>query len=125
LEEGTVRCYGRGLLQSYLRLQGYHAREDDVRNTLAHYDPEGTVARRRGPNKTRNGGEFITPKPDFLWYCNGHDKFRNYSIEIHASVDAYSKRIQFIYVGNSNRRQISILREALTLRELRDRYPFF
>jgi hypothetical protein len=94
LDEGTIRCYGRGLLQSYLRLQGHHAREDDVREALAHLDPEGTEARRRGPDKTRKGGEFITPGPDFLWYCDGHDKFRNYGIEIYAAVDAYSRRIQ-------------------------------
>jgi hypothetical protein len=125
LEEGTVRSYGRGLLQSYLRLQGHHAREDDVRDALAQYDPEGTAARRRGPDKTRKGGEFITPGPDFLWCCDGHDKFRNYGIEIYAAVDAYSRRIQFIYVGNSNRRQISVLRQALMLIESRDRCPSF
>jgi len=125
LEEGTIRSYGRGLLQSYLRLQGHHAREDDVRDALAHYDPEGTAARRRGPNKTRKDGEFVTAGPDFLWCCDGHDKFRNYGIEIYATVDAYSRRIQSIYVGNSNRRQISILRQALTLIESRDRCPSF
>jgi hypothetical protein len=38
LQEGTVRCYGRGLLQTYLRLQGHNAREDDVRDALAHFD---------------------------------------------------------------------------------------
>jgi hypothetical protein len=125
LEEGTVRCYGRGLLQSYLRLKGHHAREDDVRDALAHLDPEGTEARRRGPDKTRQSGEFITPGPDFLWCCDGHDKFRNYGIEIYAGVDAYSRRIQWVYVGNSNRRQISVLRQALAVIEDRDRCPSY
>lgn len=105
-----MRCYGRGLLQSYLRLKGHHAREDDVRDALAHLDPESTEARRRGPDKIRQSGEFIIPGPDFLWCCDGHDKFRNYGIEIYAGVDAYSRRIQWIYAGNSNRRQISVLR---------------
>ena len=35
LQEGTYRAYGRGFLQSYLRLNGYIAREDDVRDALA------------------------------------------------------------------------------------------
>ncbi len=67
LQEGTCRCYGRGLLQSYLRLSGYIAREDDVRDALAHFDPQGTKARRRGPSRRHPGGEFIVPGPDFLW----------------------------------------------------------
>jgi hypothetical protein len=61
LEEGTCRSYGRGLLQSYLRVQGYITREDDVRDAIAFYDPRGTRARRRGPDKHRKDGEFITP----------------------------------------------------------------
>jgi hypothetical protein len=67
-----------------LRLQGYHVREDDVRDALASYDPESTAARRRGPGKTRKGSEFITLEPDFPWCSDGHDKFRNYGIEIYA-----------------------------------------
>jgi hypothetical protein len=90
-------------------VQGYIAREDDVRDAIAFYDPQGTRARRRGPDKHRKDREFITPGPDFLWCCDGHDKFRNYRIEIYAAVNVYSRRIQWIYVGNSNRRQISIL----------------
>jgi hypothetical protein len=45
--------------------------------------------------------------PDFLWCRDGHDKFRNYGIEIYAGVDAYSRRTQRMYVGNSDRKQIS------------------
>jgi hypothetical protein len=125
LQEGTCRCYGRGFLQSYLRLNGYIAREDDVRDAIAFYDAQGTQARRRGPDKRRRNGEFITPGPDFLWCCDGHDKFRNYGIEIYAAVDAYSRRIQWIYIGNSNRRQISILRQMLDTIKYHNRYPSF
>lgn len=82
-----------------MRLKGHHAREDDVRDGLAHIDPEGTEVRRRGPDKRQKGGEFVTPGPDFLWCCEGHNKFRNYGIEIYAGVDAYSRRILLVYVG--------------------------
>jgi hypothetical protein len=125
LQEGTCRSYGRGLLQSYIRLKGYIAREDDVRDAIAFYDPQGTRARRRGPDKHRKHGEFITPGPDFLWCCDGHDKFRNYGIEIYAAVDAYSRRILWIYVGNSNRRQISVLRQMLDTIKHHNRCPSF
>jgi hypothetical protein len=46
-------------------VQGYIARENDVRDAIAFYDPQGTRARRRGPDKHRKDGEFITPGPDF------------------------------------------------------------
>lgn len=44
---------------------------------------------------------------------DGHDKFRNYGIEIYASVDAFSRRIQWCYVGNSNCQAISVLRQMV------------
>ena len=115
LHKGVVRCYGRGLLKTYLRIKYQHnAREDDVRDAIATLDNPGTESRRKGPDKGRKGGEFITPGPDWLWCCDGHNKFRNYSIEIYAGVDAYLRRIQWCYVGNSNRRAVSVLRQAIT-----------
>jgi len=125
LQEGACRCYGRRFLQSYLRLNGHIAREDDVRDALAHFDPQGTEARRRGPSRRQPGGEFIVPGPDFLWSIDGHDKFRNYGIGIYAGVDVYSRRIQWIYVGNSNRRQLSILHQMVSIVEGRNRCPSF
>jgi len=77
----TCRSYGRGLLQSYFRLKGYIAREDDERDAIAYWDVQSTRARRRGSDKHRKDWEFITSGPDFLWCCDGHDKFRNYGIE--------------------------------------------
>src|SRR2546421_10620839 len=60
LHEGVVRCYGRGLLWTYLRIKCRHnAREDDVRDALATLDIPGKESRRKGPDKDRKGGEFI------------------------------------------------------------------
>ena len=43
LHEGVVRCYGRGLLRTYLRIKYRHnAREDDVRDAIATLDIPGT-----------------------------------------------------------------------------------
>jgi len=52
LHEGVVRCYGRGLLQTYLRIKyQHHAREDDVRDAIAALDIPGTESRRKAPIK--------------------------------------------------------------------------
>ena len=126
LHQGVVRCYGRGLLRTYLRVaHGHQARDDDVRDALSTLDTAGTESRRKGPSKSRQGGEYITPGPDWLWCCDGHDKFRNYGIEIYACVDAYSRRIQWCYVGNSNRRAVSILRQVVTTVKAYNRCPSF
>ena len=113
-------------MRTYLRVaHHHHAREDDVRDALAMLDAAGTTSRRKGPNRRHKGGEFITPGPDWLWCCDGHDKFRNYGIGIYACVDAYSRRIQWCYVGNSNRRAVSILRQAATAIKEYGRCPSF
>lgn len=126
LRQGECRCYGRGLLKTYLRIKFRHdARDDDVRDALSELDKRGTESRRPGPKKTHMGGEFITPGPDWLWCCDGHDKFRNYGIEIYAGVDAFSRRIQWCYVGNSNRRTVSILRQVVTTIKTYGRCPSF
>jgi hypothetical protein len=52
LNDGITRCYGRGLLRTYLRVKyHHHARENDVRDALTQLDIEGTESRRKEPNK--------------------------------------------------------------------------
>lgn len=126
LQQGECRCYGRGLLKTYLPVKHHHnARDDDVRDALAQLDEKGMASRRRGPDKHNKTGEYIVPGPDWLWCCDGHDKFRNYNIEIYAGVDAFFRQIQWCYVGNSNRRAISILRQAVTVIRKYGRCPSF
>ena len=126
LQQGVVRCYGRRFLHTYLRVEFHHnAREDDVRDALKALDAVAVESRLKGSDKRQKGGEYITPGPDWLWCCDGHDKFRNYGVEIYAAVDAYSRRIQWCYVGNSNRRAIGILRQAVTTFKAYNRCPSF
>ena len=83
LAEGTVRSYGREMVQSNLRReQGYRAREDDVRNALKLQDPAGTETRKPGTKRKRRL-EYIVPGPNFLWSIDGHDKLASYGIEMH------------------------------------------
>ena len=113
LAEGTVRSYGREMVQSNLRReQGYRAREDDVRNALKLQDPAGTETRKPGTKRKRRL-EYIVPGPNFLWSIDGHDKLASYGIEIYGAIDAYSRRILWFYVGNSNRTQLSVVRQFL------------
>ena len=32
--------------------------------------------------------KYIVPDPDWLWFADGHDKFRNYGIGIYCITDA-------------------------------------
>jgi len=127
LEEGTIRAYGRELTKTHLLThRAYRAREDDVRDALRKLDDKGTAARKPGPKRRRKrGGEYIVRGPDWLWCIDGHDKFRNYGIQIYAAVDAFSRKILWFYIGNSNRRGVSVLRQALTTIRSLGRCPRF
>jgi hypothetical protein len=95
LDEGTIRSYGRELVQAHLRVNHAHrAREDDIRYALKKLDAKGTAARKPGPKRRgKRGGEYIVRGPDWLWCIDGHDKFRNYGIGIYAAVDAFSRDV--------------------------------
>ena len=113
LAEGNVRSHGREMVYSNLRRQqGYRARQDDVWNALKLQDPVGTETRKPGAKRKRRL-EYIVPGPNFLWSIDGHDKLASYGIEIYAAIDAYSRRILWFYVGNSNRTQLSVVRQFL------------
>ena len=68
----------------------------------------------RAPGMRRKRQEnYIVPGPDWLWCLDGHDKLARYGIEIYGSVDAYSRKIIWFYVGVSNRTQVSVLHQYL------------
>jgi hypothetical protein len=66
LDEGTIRSYGRELVQAHLRVNHtYRAREDDVRYTLKKLNTKGIIARKSRPKRRRKmGGEYIVHSPD-------------------------------------------------------------
>jgi hypothetical protein len=74
-----------------------------VRAAIKLQDTEGSEARKPGIKRKKAFKRPVIPSPDHLWCINGHDKFRNYGIEIYAGIDAYSRRIIWAYCGNSNR----------------------
>jgi hypothetical protein len=60
-----VRCYGRGLLRTYLSVKfHYNARDDDVRDAFIALDSADVQSRQKKLNKRQKDGEYITPGPD-------------------------------------------------------------
>jgi hypothetical protein len=109
---GPARTFGRRWFITYLRQQlGFKARRDDVAALLQAIDDEA-IARRPGLRKLRLEN-CSTPGPNFFWCLDGHDKSSQYGIEIYTAVDAFSRKIIWFYVGNSNRTAISVVPQYL------------
>jgi hypothetical protein len=110
---GPERTFGRRWFITYLRRQlGFRAGQEDVVNAQRLIDANGVASRLPGLRKTRLEN-YITG-PNFLWCLDGHDKFSQYGIQIYAAVDAYSRKIIWFYVGNSNRTAINVVRQYFT-----------
>jgi hypothetical protein len=91
------------MLQTNLRRHGYRATEDHVRAIIKLHDAEGSETRKPGIKRKRALKRLVIPGPNHLWSIDGHNKFRNYRIEIYATIDVYSRRIIWAYYGNNNR----------------------
>jgi hypothetical protein len=72
-------------------------------------NPEGVERRRRDVQRRR--GEYIVPGPNFIWSVDGHNKLKEYGIEIYAGIDAYSRYVTWIYVGVSSGTSISVVQQ--------------
>jgi len=55
----------------------------------------------------------VVPGPDYIWSLDGHDKLADWGFEIYAAIDAYSRKIMWIYIGISNRTGRSVLHQYL------------
>jgi hypothetical protein len=83
-----------------------------VRQALQILDNHNMALRTRGMRRKRQEN-YIVPGPDWLWCLDGRDKLARYGIEMYGSVDAYSRKIIWFYVGVSNRMQVSVLHQYL------------
>jgi hypothetical protein len=109
---------------SQQQLTQQYVRQLNVADALKLLNPEGVTSRTPGLRKKRLEN-YITAGPDYLWCLDGHDKLAQYGIEIYATVDAYSRKIIWFYVGNSNRTQLSVLRQYLSAVKVRGLCPSF
>jgi hypothetical protein len=103
--------YGKGYLFTHFRLKRNCVARDRLFHIYRTLNPEGGERRRRDVQRRR--GEYIVPRPNFIWSVDGHDKLKEYSIEIYAGVDAYSRYVTWIYVGVSSGTSISVVRQFL------------
>lgn len=125
LTTGPGRSYGRQWAITYLRHRfGHRARQYDVSNALRLFDPEGVASRLPGM-RIKRLENYITAGPDYLWCLDGHDKLAQFGIEIYAAVDAYSRKIIWLYCGLSNRTQLSVLNQYLQAVRARGSCPSY
>jgi hypothetical protein len=49
-----------------------------------------------------------------MWSLDGHSKLDFVGIKIYGCIDAYSRKIQWIYVGHSSHTEVSVVRQYLS-----------
>ena len=114
ITNGPGRSYGiRWATHHLRRILGYHARYTDVADALREFDPAGVRSRTPGLYKLPRQENYITAGPNEIWSCDGHDKLRTFSFQVYAAVDAYSRKILWIYCGNANRSSICVLNQYI------------
>lgn len=122
LRRGGGLLHGRRWAITHLRHHfGHHAHQVDVSLAMNQVDPRGVLERRLA--RTWRRDDFVTSGPDWLWSLDGHDKLLRWGIQIYGAIDAYSRKIIWWYVGNSNKTQISVVRQYLRAIERYGRVP--
>ena len=51
--------------------------------------------------------------PNYAWSTDGYDKLRHWGFYIHGCIDAYSRYIIWLHVGNTNKKSKLILKYFL------------
>jgi hypothetical protein len=110
LAEGTIRSYGHQLLSAHLRRQQTRVRIADLKLAIRQLDGENVRNRRPGM-ETASRGEYITDGPNDVWSVDQYDKLKKWGIGVYGGIDAYSRRLLWVYAGISNRTQISVAKQ--------------
>jgi hypothetical protein len=115
IEDGPARGWGRGYLQTYLRIEyNWRATHDDVQAALTQINAERGIAGDRIPGmKPVRRLEALYHGPNFIWCIDGHDKLKPFGIEIYGAIDGYSRKLIWIYCGVSNHTQVSVAKQFL------------
>jgi hypothetical protein len=116
-----LQSYGRGYLYTYMR-QNYHC----ISRTLLYdvyreFAPENLRERFGKPHILRQ--PFRVPGPDWIWSIDGHDKLKEWGIEIYGAIDAYSRFCPWFYCGISNSTSQSIVLQYLSVLKQRKTMP--
>ena len=122
LAEGTIRGYGHRLLWAHLRRTHVRVRRDDMREIIEKLDP-ANVRHRKPGMKTIARGEYICAGPDDVWSIDGHDKLGPWGINIYGAIDAYSRRLIWVYTGITNRTQVSVATQFCRAVQFHNKFP--
>ena len=101
----------------------YNVRRDVAAAQKA-LDEDGVSSRIPGKKHRRKEG-YITAGPNFIWSTDGHDKLSAYGFKIYGAVDAYSRKVLWIYCGNANRSQFAVAKQYVDTVKSTGFYPRF
>ncbi|KAI1821966.1 hypothetical protein F4861DRAFT_532618 [Xylaria intraflava] len=120
----AVQSFGRAYLYEFIRTQaGIVVGKHRIYQYYKRRWPEHV--RQRAQARMYHEGRFIVPGPNYLWCLDGYMKLQKMGFEIYAAIDAWSRRIIWIYVGPTACTAISTLKQFLrTMNEGRIR-PLF
>ncbi|KAM0803128.1 hypothetical protein BDR22DRAFT_802080 [Usnea florida] len=109
--KNVIQSLGRGMLVEHFRKLGHPVIRDRLFAQYRALFPDDVDRRLRDLQRVR--GEYVVPGPNLVWSVDGHDKLRDYGIEIYAGIDAHARYIPWCTTGISNRTAVSILRGYL------------
>ena len=110
--EGAIQDYGRAHLYTCFRRRGITISQHDIMFAMRKIDHEGVSARLA--KKNRKWKKFLVAGPDAIWSIDAHCKLEFCGIQIYAVIDAYSRKLLWIYVGVSSRTAVSVAKQFLT-----------
>jgi hypothetical protein len=108
------RSWGiRWMITHFRRRLGHHARYADVAASLREFDPVGVASRTPGLRKIARQENYITAGPNEIWSLDGHDKLFPFGFGVYAGIDAFSRKILWIYVGTAHKASICVVWQYL------------
>ncbi|KAF6238719.1 hypothetical protein HO173_003225 [Letharia columbiana] len=111
LSEGVIGDWGLTHLYAYFRRNNIIISRDDIMYGLRVVDPAGVS--RRYQKKQHRRKKFLVEGPNAIWSLDAHCKVEIVGIQIYAVIDAYSRKIIWIYVGISARTAVSVVKQFL------------
>lgn len=113
LESGQAAQWGIRSIQGRLRQirQGSFIPRSHISSIMRQLDSRGLESRRLDQPRRRR--RYFVKGPNRVWSVDGHDKLAAYGFQIYGIMDAYSRMILGVFVGNSNRTQIAVLKYYL------------
>lgn len=82
---------------------------NDIIYTLRLVDPEGVSGRYQKKQHRRK--KFLVAGPNAIWSVDAYCKLEIIGIQIYAVIDAYSRKVIWIYVEGSGRTAVSVLKQ--------------